>query len=157
MKRGGKPRGTRRRVKTPRPEPRGSYAKLRIFALGGVPNREDDDALSADAVQNDVRSAANDQLADTGFRAGAAQVRLIAEGFHDSDDAHGEAFRGDGLILRDKGADFLKAGSRQGRPDNFYRHRVPPSCTLPQTHFGGGSSRRVPHESSQAFMALWGI
>jgi hypothetical protein len=24
---------------------------------------------------------------------------------------------------------------------------------LPQAHFGGGSSRSVPHESSQAFMS----
>jgi hypothetical protein len=44
---------------------------------------------------------------------------------------------------------------RQGprRPDDLYWHNVSSSCCLPQAHFGGGSSRSVPHESSHAFMS----
>ena len=92
--------------------------------------------------------------------------------FEDRNDASGRALGGFRLVQGYEGPNFLKASEGQRRPDDleratFFRHvfgwgRSQPrergrggssAWTLPQTHFGGGNSRSVPQESSQAFMS----
>ncbi len=109
--------------------------------------------LSADTVDNDVGSPADDQLPNSRPGTSAAKGGMMSESFHDRHDARCQPFRGLGVLQGVVGADFLKAGSGEWRPDDLYRHRASSSCSLPQTHFGGGNSRSVPQERSQAFMS----
>src|SRR5882724_101992 len=139
-----------------------------LSRLGGVGDGGDDEPGGADAIEDRIRSAADDEFADAGFRADAAEIGMDSQSFNDGNDAGGQAFGGVRLVQGDKGANFLEAGQSQGRPDDLYRAmfswqvRSQPreggrgdssAWTLPQTHFGGGNSRSVPQESSQAFMS----
>lgn len=125
----------------------------RLPFLGGVPDCGDKNAAAADAVENRVGSAADDEFTDAGFGAGTAQVGMKLERFNDGDDAGREAFRSARFIESDKGVDFAETGKSQRGPDDLYRHKNSSSWVLPQAHLGGGSSCFVPQESSQAFMS----
>jgi hypothetical protein len=41
-------------------------------------------------IKNNVGSPPNDQLSDSRFRSGAAQVGMIPQGFHDCHHSHGQ-------------------------------------------------------------------
>jgi len=47
-----------------------------------VPDGADDDALAAHSVENDIRSAANDQFANSGFASGATQGGVVSQNFN---------------------------------------------------------------------------
>ena len=132
-----------------------------MVRLGGVGDGGDDEAVGADAIEGGIRSAADDEFTDAAFRADAAEIGMNSQSFNDGKDAGGQAFGGVRLVQGDKGANFLEAGQSQGRPDDLYRAmfswqvRSQPreggrgdssAWTLPQTHFGGGSSQSVPQE-----------
>jgi hypothetical protein len=118
-----------------------------------VPNCADRYPLLLDAIEDDIRSATDDQLADAWLGSGAAEVRMILQRFHEGDDSRGEAFSCVGLVDCDVGANLLQARACEGRPKDFYRHSSSSSCFLPQAHFGGADSWFVPQERSQAFMS----
>lgn len=141
---------------------------LTLFGLGAVRDSGNNDAVSANAIEDGIRSAADDQLADTRFRADAPQIRMNSQSFHNRDEACSQAFCSIGLVQGNEGANFLKASERQRRPDDCQRATF---CrqgrtqlrgfgrtgtwlwNLPQTHLGGGNSWSVPQESNQTFMS----
>jgi hypothetical protein len=81
-----------------------------------VGNGGDDEALRADAIENGIRSAADEEFTDAGFRADAAEIRMNSQSFNDRNDARGQAFGGVWLVQGNEGANFLEAGQSQGRP-----------------------------------------
>ena len=132
----------------------------------------DYEAVATDAIKDGIRSAADDELADAGFRSDSAEIGMNSQCLDDRNDASGQALGGVRLVRGYEGPNFLKASEGQRRPDDLERatflamflaggrsqHRErgrggSSAWTLPQTHFGGGNSRSVPQESSQAFMS----
>ncbi len=83
------------------------------FELGGMPNRANDDALGANAVENGIGSAANNEFTNTWLCSGTAQVRMIPQSFDHSHDACGKTFRCIGLVQGDVGANLREACSRR--------------------------------------------
>src|SRR5260370_1791075 len=139
-----------------------------LSRLGGVGDGGDDEAVGADAIEDGIRSAADDEFTDAGFRADAAEVGMNSQSFHDGNDAGGQAFGGVRLVQGNEGTNFLEAGQSQGRPDDLERAMLflqvgsqprergrgdSSAWALPQTHFGGGNSRSVPQETSHASMS----
>jgi hypothetical protein len=127
--------------------------RSQLFPLCSVPDGADNNPPTTYAVQNNIGSAANDQLADSRLGSGPAQAGMVSESFYESDDSHGQPLRGIRLVPRHVSANLLKPRPRQGRPDDLYRHSGPSSCSSPQTHLGSGNSWSVPQERSQAFMS----
>jgi len=125
----------------------------KLSPLRSVPDGADNNPPTTYAVQNDIRSAANDQLADSRLGSGPAQAGMVSESFYDGDDSRGQPLRRIRLVPCDVDANLLKPRSRQGRPDDLYRHTGPSSCSAPQTHLGSGNSWSVPQERSHAFMS----
>lgn len=124
-----------------------------LFALRAVPNGTDNHPPPTHTMENNVRSAADDQLADPRLSPGATQARMISESFNNGDDSRGQPLGCVGFVECHVSADLLKARQSQRRPDDLYRHSGPSSCLWPQTHLGSGSSWSVPQERSQAFMS----
>ena len=125
-----------------------------LFPLRPVPDGADNDPLATpNPVENNIGSAANDQLADSRLGSGPAQAGMVSESFHNGDDSRGQPFRCIRLVPCHVSANLLKPRPRQGRPDDLYRHSGPSSCSAPQTHLGRGSSWSVPQERSHAFMS----
>jgi hypothetical protein len=87
-------------------------------------DREDEQFCSANAVENQVGSAADDQFANAGFNSCSAQVRTTSQRFHEGYDPDREAFGGAGLIESYERSNLLQACSRQRRPSDFYRHNT---------------------------------
>ena len=75
-----------------------------------VPNSVDGDVAAVNAVKDKVRSAAYDQVTDSGFGASAAEIRISSEGFNQGDHTDGQALGGLRFIQRDVSADLLQAG-----------------------------------------------
>jgi len=97
----------------------GEKALYRAIGLGGVGDVGDDEAVGADAIEDGIRSAADYEFTDAGFRADAAEIGMNSQSFNDGNDAGGWAFGGVWLVQGDKGANFLEAGQSQGRPDDL--------------------------------------
>src|SRR5712692_11810757 len=57
---------------------RGAAAFSPLFLLGSVPNGADRNPLALHSVENDIGSASDDQLADSGVGSGPAQMRMIS-------------------------------------------------------------------------------
>ena len=142
------------------------------FGLRSVGDGRDGEAVAADAIKDGIRSAADDELPDAGFRSDSAEIGMNSQCFDDRNDASTQALGGIRLVQGYEGTNFLKASEGQRRPDDLERDTFfghvsgwgrsqprergrggPSAWTLPQTHFGGGNSRSVPQESSQAFMS----
>ena len=51
----------------------------------------DDEAVGADAVEDGIGGAADDEFTDAGFRADAAEIRMNSQSFNDRNDARGQA------------------------------------------------------------------
>jgi hypothetical protein len=64
-----------------------------LFPLRSVPNGTDNHPLAAHTIENNVGSAADDQLADSRLGSGAAQARMVPESFNHGDDSRGQPLR----------------------------------------------------------------
>jgi hypothetical protein len=53
----------------------------------------DNHLLATHTIENNVRSAADDQLADSRFGPSAAQMRMVSESFNDGDYSCGQPLR----------------------------------------------------------------
>jgi hypothetical protein len=117
----------------------------------------DEDLAAAQAVEDAVGGAGDDELTEVGFGEGVAQAGIEFQGLDKRDDARGEALGSEGIVEGDVGADFTEAGEGKGRPDDFeWAGQLCQRASLwdlPQTHLGSGSSLRVPQERSQAFIS----
>jgi len=49
----------------------------------------DDEAVGADAIEDGIRSAADDEFTDAGFRGDAAEVGMNSQSFNDRSDGGG--------------------------------------------------------------------
>ena len=78
-----------------------------------------DEAAGADAIEDGIRSAADDEFTDARFRTDAAEIGMNSQSFNDGNDARGQAFGGVRLVQGHEGANFLEAGQSQGRPDDL--------------------------------------
>jgi hypothetical protein len=94
------------------------------LSLCALCDGEDEEFIAANAVENQVGSAANDQFANAGFNSCSAQVRTISQRFNEGHDSDGEVFGGVRLIESYERSDLLQACSRQRRPSDFYRHNA---------------------------------
>lgn len=121
--------------------------------LRSVPNRTNNHSLTTHTIENNIRSAADNQFADSGLSPGASQARMVSESLNHGNDSRGQPLGCVWFIQRHVSPNFLKPRERQRRPDDFYRHGGPSSCLWPQTHLGSGSSWSVPQERSHAFMS----
>lgn len=87
----------------------------------GVRDSGNNDAVSPNAIEDGIGSPTDDQLAHARFRADAAQMGMNSQGFDNRDEACGQAFCSVGFVQGNEGANLLKPGKRQGRPDDFQR------------------------------------
>lgn len=87
--------------------------------MGSVGDGGDDEAIGADAIEDGIRSAADDEFTDARFRADAAEGGMNSQSFKDRNDANGQAFGGVWLVQGNEGANFLEAGQSRGRPDDL--------------------------------------
>ena len=54
-----------------------------LSRLGGVRDGGDDEAVGADAIEDGIRSAADEEFTDAGFRADAAEIGMNSQSFND--------------------------------------------------------------------------
>ena len=87
--------------------------------MGGVVDGSDEDLMAAEAIEDDVRSAADDKLAEIRFGGGVAEAGVELESFDESDDASGELLSSAGIVEGDVGANLTQAGDGEGRPGNL--------------------------------------
>jgi len=80
-----------------------------------------EDALAAEAVEDDVRSATDDELAEIGFTSRVAESRMDAKRFDEDDDARGEAFGGGRIVEGNASTNFAQACDGERRPNDFRR------------------------------------
>src|SRR5919108_4993695 len=59
----------------------------RSFGLRGVGDRGVDEAIGANAVEDGIRSAAEEEFADSWFRTNAAEIGMNSQSFNDGNDA----------------------------------------------------------------------
>ena len=64
----------------------------------GVGNGGNHEAVGADAIEDGIRSAADDELSDAGLWADAAKIGMDSQSFHDGNDAGGKACGGVRLV-----------------------------------------------------------
>jgi hypothetical protein len=94
----------------------------KLFPLRSVPNGTDNHPPTTHTIKNNVRGAADDQLADSRLSPGTAQARMVSEGLNHSDDSRGQPLRCIGFVQSYVCANFLQPRQSQRRPDDFYRH-----------------------------------
>jgi len=113
--------GRERRAGSKRPNLRPLHLTIRrrMVRLGGVGDGGDDEAVGADAIEGGIRSAADDEFTDAGFRADAAEIGMNSQSFNDGNDAGGQAFGGVRLVQGNEGTNFLEAGQSQRRPEDL--------------------------------------
>lgn len=92
--------------------------------LGGVMDRGDEHAVAAQAVEDDVGSAADAEFAQAGLAGRVAKAGMKAERLDESDDAHGEPLGGTRFVECDVSADLAQASGGKRRPDNFETVRI---------------------------------
>src|SRR2546430_17503633 len=95
-----------------------------LSRLGGVRDGGDDEAVGADAIEDGIRSAADDEFTDAGFRADAAEIGMNSQSFNDGNNTGGQAFGGGRLVQGNEGTNFLGAGQSQGGQDVILRAMV---------------------------------
>src|SRR5271166_671564 len=71
---------------------------LGSLSLCAVCDGEDEEFCTANAVENQVGSAANNQFENAGFNSWPAQVRTTSQRYHEGYDPDRETFGGTGLI-----------------------------------------------------------
>ena len=125
----------------------------RLSFLRGMPDRADNHALPAHSIKYRVRCSPDNQLANSRFRSRSPKIRVHLQSLHHRDNSCSQMFCSLGFVQRHEGMNFPQPCPCQRRPDNLYRHSASSSWSFPQAHFGGGNSRSVPQESSQAFMS----
>ena len=81
----------------------------------------DYEAVATDAIKDGIRSAADDELADAGFRSDSAEIGMNSQCLDDRNDASGQALGGVRLVRGYEGPNFLKASEGQRRPDDLER------------------------------------
>lgn len=123
-----------------------------LSELRPVPNGIDRNARASYFVENQIWSPAHYQYTDSRLASRATQMRMVFQGLDQRDDPRCKSRCGIGLVSGHVSSNLPKPRHRQGGPDNLYRHSASSSCRRPHAHFGGGSSRSVPHESSHAFI-----
>lgn len=74
-----------------------------------MPDSADNDPPTAYAVQNNIGSAANDQLANSRLCPGPAQARVVPEGLNHGNDSRRQLFCCVRFVERHVSADFLKS------------------------------------------------
>ena len=121
--------------------------------LCAMPDRADNHALPAYSIKYRVRRSPDNQLANSRLRSDSPQVRVHPQSLNHRDNSCSQVSCSFGFVQRDESTNFPQPCSRQRRPNDLYRHSASSSWYSPQTHFGGGSSRSVPQESSHAFMS----
>lgn len=94
---------------------------LSLCAMG---DGEDEELSAANAVEDYVGSAANDQFANAGFNSCSAQVRTASQRLYQGYDPDREAFGGGRLVESYERSNLLEACARQRRPNDFYRHNA---------------------------------
>lgn len=106
--------------------------------LGGVVDGGNEDLVTAEAVEDEVGSAADEQFAEIGLGGGVAEVGVKLESFNESHDARGETFGSVGIVEGDVSTNLAQTGNGEGRPDNLGRafHRCEGRASS-----GSGSSR----------------
>jgi hypothetical protein len=82
-----------------RVRPCGYPPRLQLFPLRSMPDGTDDDPPATHTIENNVRSAADDQFADSQLGPGAAQAGMVSEGLNHGDDSRGRRSAADGLSL----------------------------------------------------------
>jgi hypothetical protein len=97
---------------------------LGLLSLCVICDGEDEEFSAANAVENQVGSAADDQFANAGFNSCSAQVRTTSQRFNEGHDPDREAFGGVRLIESYELSNLLQVRPRQGRPGDFYRHNT---------------------------------
>jgi hypothetical protein len=107
-----------------------SAKDLRAFApLRTMPDRTQNNPVTANPIENNVRRAADYQLAYFWLDPHASKVRVMPQGFHRRDDSSNEALRRIRLVHGDESSNLPKPRSGQRRPDDvhpgraIYRHR----------------------------------
>lgn len=83
-----------------------------LFPLRSVPDSTDNHVPVTHAIENNVRSAADDQFADSRLSSGAAQARMVSESFNHSDDSCGQSLGCIRLVQRNISANLLKPRQR---------------------------------------------
>jgi len=79
----------------------------------------DEDLMAAEAIEDDVRSPADDELAEIRFGGGVAEAGVELESFDEGDNAGGELLSSWGVVESDVGANLAQARDGEGRPDNL--------------------------------------
>jgi hypothetical protein len=102
--------------------PPGPTERSVLLSLCAMCDGEDEELSAANAVENYVGSAANDQFANAGFNSWSAQVRTASQRFNEGHDPDREAFGDAGFIESYERSNLLQARPRQRRPSDFYRH-----------------------------------
>ena len=74
--------------------------------MSGVPNGADSDPLGAHLIEDSIGRASDDQLANSGAGASAAQIRVIPQSLDDDDDPGGQTIRGVRLVQSNIGVYF---------------------------------------------------
>ncbi len=64
-------------------ERRAGSKRPNLRPLGGVGDGGDDEAVGADAIEDGIRSAADEEFTDAGFRADAAEIGMNSQSFND--------------------------------------------------------------------------
>lgn len=85
---------------------------LQLFPLRSVPNSTDNHPPVTHTIENNVRSATDDQFADSRLSSGAAQARMVSESFNHSNDSCGQPLGCIRLVQRNISANFLKPSQR---------------------------------------------
>ena len=93
----------------------------RLLLLGGVMDGGDEDLMAAEAVEDDVGSAADDEFAEIRFGGGVAEAGVELESFDEGHDTSGESLGSAGIVDSDVGANLAQACGGEGRPNNFGR------------------------------------
>jgi hypothetical protein len=70
-------------------------------------------------MEDSIGGASDDQLANSGVRASAAQIRVIPQSLDDGDDPRGQTIRGVRLVQGNVRVYFPQPCARQRRPDNL--------------------------------------
>jgi hypothetical protein len=79
----------------------------------------DEDAAAAQAVEDDIGSAADSEFTQAGLARRVAKAGMKTERLNESDDTHGEPLGGTRLVECGVRADLAQSSGVKRRPDNF--------------------------------------
>jgi hypothetical protein len=90
-----------------------------MAVVGPWMDRGDEDAAAAQAVEDDIGSAADSEFTQAVLAGRVAKAGLKAERLNESDDTHGEPLGGTRLVECDVRADLAQSSGGERRPDKF--------------------------------------